>query len=347
MTDVVEALSRDRNVPAERRAEVFRAAQQVCAEELRLARTGFAPASLSELVDRAVTLLPADLGGQRHPVRGWEEDAPFPEEPAESFEPLASPGDPFESLSAAAAGEEPFAIPSRSAPAEEPPAPAEEPEEETPEESEEPEEIEFARVDGAPKSSSGKLATVLLLIAIGGGVWFFARTRRAAPPPPAPTDASPAPEGVPVFPAETASPTPVPATSELSKPSSPAPPATAPPRATAAPTPEIPESRGSSMIAPEWAGHPPAWMIHFSSYQRKENADRDAARLEKLLRRPLRVVSVNLGAQGPWYRVMLGDFDSREEAQRERDALVANGTPGVGLVYRVEAPPSARVAPAR
>jgi hypothetical protein len=97
------------------------------------------------------------------------------------------------------------------------------------------------------------------------------------------------------------------------------------------------------MISPDWAGHPAAFMIHFSSYQKKENADRDAVRLEKVLGRPLRVIGVNLGASGYWYRVMLGEFPSRQEADAAREELVAKGTPGIGLIYRVSAFPADRV----
>jgi hypothetical protein len=99
------------------------------------------------------------------------------------------------------------------------------------------------------------------------------------------------------------------------------------------------------MVSLDWHGAP-VWMIHFSSYQRKENAERDAARLAKILPGPLHVVGVNLGPHGPWYRVMLGEYGSREEAQSARDALSAKGTPGLGFVYRVEGLPPSRVEPA-
>jgi cell division protein FtsN len=178
------------------------------------------------------------------------------------------------------------------------------------------------------------MVTILLLAAIAGGVWFFVRTKKApAPAPPAADDtgsAAPAPSV-----ARSTGPA-VPPTS-----SAPAPPATGAPSVPAVAS--IPESRGSSIVTPDWTGRSPVWMIHFSSYQRKENADRDAARLAKLLGRPLRVVEVNLGAPGIWYRVMLGEYGSRDEAQAERDALAAKGTPGVGLVYRVEGLPPSRV----
>jgi hypothetical protein len=97
------------------------------------------------------------------------------------------------------------------------------------------------------------------------------------------------------------------------------------------------------MLSPDWTGAP-TWMVHFSSFQKKENAERDAARLAKVLGRPFHVVAVNLGAApGVWFRVMLGDYGTREEAQTERDALSAKGTPGIGLVYRVEGLPRSRV----
>lgn len=342
VTEVVDAVAATREVPPERRAELFRAAQQVCAEELRLARTGFAPASLAELAERAVRLLPPDLGGDRIPVRGWFEEAPFPEEiPVEA--PASMPDDVFD-----LEGESPLrgAVPPEDAAEEEDvPAGAAPNLEEEPEEEAE-EEIAFATVDRpGPPARGGKLATILVLAAIAGGVWFFARTKKAPAPAPAPAEAEAPAAPAPAPPSPPPARTPVPA-GKLSP--TPAPPASA--AEPAAPNaPAIPESRGSSIVSPDWAGHPPVWMIHFSSYQKKENADRDAARLGKLLGRPLRILQVNLGAQGLWYRVLLGDYASREEAQAGRDALAATGTPGIGLVYRVEGAPPARgeAAPAR
>ncbi|HET7451191.1 MAG TPA: SPOR domain-containing protein, partial [Thermoanaerobaculia bacterium] len=200
-------------------------------------------------------------------------------------------------------------------------------------------EIEFATVDRpGPPARGGRLVTVLVLAAIAGGVWFFARTKKAPTPSPGPADtaesAAPAPAapgpGSIEQPAAASAPAPRSPTASPAPPAAPAPPA-------------IPESRGSSIVTPDWTGRSPVWMIHFSSYQRKENADRDAARLAKLLGRPLRVVEVNLGAQGVWYRVMLGEYPSRESAQSERDALAGKGTPGIGFVYRVEGLPPSRV----
>ncbi len=89
------------------------------------------------------------------------------------------------------------------------------------------------------------------------------------------------------------------------------------------------------MISPDWTGQAPAFMIHFSSYQKRENAERDRARLSKELGRPFRIIEVNLGREGSWFRVMLGEFASRDEALAFRQQLADKGTPGMGLVYKV------------
>ncbi len=89
------------------------------------------------------------------------------------------------------------------------------------------------------------------------------------------------------------------------------------------------------MVSKDWEGRPPAYMIHFSSYQRRENAERDQSRLSKVVGRPFHIISVNLGREGFWYRVMLGDFSSRDEALAYRQQLVDRNTSGMGLVYKV------------
>jgi len=343
VTEVVEAIVRSLGIPPERRAEVFRAAQQVCGEELRLARTGFAPASLAELAERAVRLLPSDLGGDRVALGGWNEDAPFPEEPLDEIAGAPS-GGPF--------GDEPdvFGAPGESMTERRVPEPpgafAETPARGEPSDSEDddetPEEIEFATIDRS-EPRGGKLAVFLLLVAIGGGVWFFAKTRRVSPVPPSDV-AAPGSRAAAASPSEAMAPPRAAPLPVVGPPASAVPANAVPPPVPAAPA--IPESHGSTMLSPDWSGAP-TWMIHFSSFQKKENAERDAARLAKILERPVHVVAVNLGAApGVWFRVMLGDFGSREEAQTERDALSAKGTPGIGLVYRVEGLPPSGVEPA-
>jgi cell division protein FtsN len=215
--------------------------------------------------------------------------------------------------------------------------PLEPPEDAAEESPEEP--IAFATRDlTSPPSRGGRFSVFLLIVAIGGGIYFFARSKRipssATPGPTAPgpdvtaTVSSPF-EGTSSS-ALPGRPVPGPSTSEL--------PAEPSARATAAAPPPIPESHGSSMVSSDWTGPAAAYMIHFSSFQKRENAERDAARLGKLMGRPLHVIAVNLGKDGMWFRVMLGDFSSREEAQAFREGLAANGTAGMGLVYRVSAP---------
>jgi hypothetical protein len=335
--DLAEEVGRSRKIPPERRSELFHAARQVCAEELRMVRTGFAPAPLSELAARVVRLLPAEIGGDRYPGWSWDQDAPFPEEPLDDSVPAFSPDDPFGEVPAP-----PAAAAMSRVGAAEPEAGGlsdEEGEEEL-------EEISFVIRDDVPAPPrGGKLAAFLLFIAIAGGVYFFAQTRKAQPPasiPAVPTRGEEAsPLSPPAAPATVANAPAAPTVSAAVPPPASSPSITGPPAPPVAP--EVPESRGATMLSPDWAGHPAVFMIHFSSYQKKENADRDAARLAKVLGRPLHVIGVNLGPAGRWYRVMLGEFPSREEADAERAELAAKGTPGMGLIYWVSASPADRV----
>jgi cell division septation protein DedD len=285
--DLVDAMAHATGIPAQRKGELFDAAQQTCAEERRLVRTGFEPSPVSELVARAVRLLPADLGGDRFQARGWNEDAPFSQEPLETGNAAWSADDPFRI--------------GRSDP------------EETGESEPEPPEEPVAWAAPNPSSRSGRLSVLLLIAAIGGGIYLFTHGKRIAAP------TSPPFEG-------TASPA-------VPPPQRSAPPATAMLPA----SPAISGSHDSSRVSSDWADPSTAYMIHVSSFRKKENADRDAARLGKMTGRPLHVIQVNLGKDGIWYRVMLGDFSSGEEAQAYREELVGKGTPGLGQVYRVPA----------
>jgi len=337
VSDLVAAVARETGTAPDRRPEIVHAAQQVCAEELRMARTGFAPAPLSELTARVIRLLPADLGGNRYPGWSWDDDPPFPEEPLEAAPVLRySPGDPFGGEEDALAAEDAGFSTYPDAVMPEPEA-APEPAEEEPEP-----DVELAAAENRPSASGGKLAAFLLVAAIAGGVWFFARGKKAAPdgataPAPLETTRPETPRTGAETPAASAESAPR-RSSPPVPPASPTPAAESRPAAPAPPPPAIPESRGSSMISPDWAGRAPSYMIHFSSFQKKENADRDAAQRAKALGRSLRVVEVNLGAPGLWYRVMLGEFRTREEADAARAELAAKGTEGLGLVYRVSAP---------
>lgn len=103
---------------------------------------------------------------------------------------------------------------------------------------------------------------------------------------------------------------------------------------------EASQSRAGNMVSRDWAGRAPVYMVHFSSYKSRENANRDAERLAKKFERPAHVLLVDLGSEGVWYRVMVGDFASEEEAFSFRADLASRKTPDLGLVFRVAAPAS-------
>jgi len=111
--------------------------------------------------------------------------------------------------------------------------------------------------------------------------------------------------------------------------------ATAParPARTAAPAAGV-----AVMVSPDWAGRPPAYGIHFSSYQERPRAERDAAQIGSAHGRPAVVAEVDLGGRGRWYRVVLIGFADAAEARSYHDRLRARGTPGVGGVYFLVAP---------
>ena len=92
------------------------------------------------------------------------------------------------------------------------------------------------------------------------------------------------------------------------------------------------------MVSAEWAGRAPAYMLHFSSYKSRQNAERDAERLSKQFGKPAHVLEVSLGSEGVWYRVLVGEFPTAEEAFAFRAELSARRTPEVGLVFRVTGP---------
>jgi hypothetical protein len=305
-----------------------------------MVRTGFAPAPLDDLAARVVRLLSAEMGGERYPGWSWDQDAPFPDEPLDDSVPAFSPDDPFGGAFETAPPLARLAAASELEPDDR---------QEDEDEGEDEPEVTFAvREDVPAPPRGGKLTAFLLFIAIAGGVYFFSQTRRPAtpaaiPPGPIPESSPLSPSAAPPVNAPSAlpmAPTPALPTASGSTPVTASPSAPAVPSVGAgAPEPEsrVPESRGATMISPDWEGHPAAFMIHFSSYQKKENADRDAARLAKILGRPMHVIGVNLGPAGRWYRVMLGEFSSREEADAYRTDLAAKGTAGMGLVYRVSA----------
>jgi hypothetical protein len=61
----------------------------------------------------------------------------------------------------------------------------------------------------------------------------------------------------------------------------------------------------------------------------------EATRLAAVFRKPGHAVEVDLGAKGIWYRVVVGEFRTADEAKAFRAALAARDTPGMGHVYEM------------
>ncbi|MEO6323440.1 MAG: SPOR domain-containing protein [Thermoanaerobaculia bacterium] len=134
--------------------------------------------------------------------------------------------------------------------------------------------------------------------------------------------------------AKMAQPTSVPALVVATRPS----PAPAQPVASAAPSPSKASSRAGALASSDWAGKAPVYVVHFTSYKDRQNAEKDAARLAKEFGKTGHAVAVDLGSKGLWYRAVLGDFDSFEEAQNFRSELASKKTPSLGLVYHLISP---------
>jgi DedD protein len=152
--------------------------------------------------------------------------------------------------------------------------------------------------------------------------------------PPAPAlPAEPASTAAPL-PAPTAGPAPTPSRPPVSK-AAPRKQASAkPPSAKPAATP--PKSRAvAAFTTKDWAGRPAVYILHFSSHQDRSAAASEAARLGATFGKPAHAVEVDLGAKGVWYRVVVGEFRTADEARAFRAALAAKKTPGMGFVYEM------------
>ena len=106
------------------------------------------------------------------------------------------------------------------------------------------------------------------------------------------------------------------------------------PVATVPPAP-VRQSRDGLVVTRDRAGRPEVFSIHFTSYRDRAAAERDLKRVEALAGREGFVAEVDLGEKGIWFRVMVGEFASAEEAKAVRAELAAKGTRDMGWVYRV------------
>ena len=341
-------------------AGLYRVSREVVTEELARVKQGLEAAPLEELVARAEerfrALRPeAEIPKQpglftQAPPSG---PPPLPDRPPTSAEPVLtvpheSPEEPFAAATSAdlgwdrSSGEVSAAmvVPVESARAEpagdlsETPAMGaadvemgEAPEESVPKAGE-PREPQ----DAAAWRSLWILAIAAVVVVAAGLFWLVARllsspsmagrgagaTKVELPAPPVlPPAGSPAAE-----PAPTPVPQPVTRPAFAATPAKPAPPAT-------------PPGRVASFVTRDWTGRPPVFIVHFASHQDRAAAASDAAKLGSTFGKPARAVEVDLGAKGVWYRVVVGEFPTAEEARTFRAVLAAKKTPGMGFVYEM------------
>jgi cell division protein FtsN len=85
----------------------------------------------------------------------------------------------------------------------------------------------------------------------------------------------------------------------------------------------------------DWAGRAAVYILHFSSHQDRAAAASEAARLRAMFGKPTHAVEVDLGSKGIWYRVVVGEFRTADEARAFRAELAAKKTPGMGFVYEM------------
>lgn len=94
-------------------------------------------------------------------------------------------------------------------------------------------------------------------------------------------------------------------------------------------------SRDGLIVTKDRAGQAQVFSVHFTSYKDRASAERDLKRVQGLAGREGYVAEVELGEKGVWYRVMVGTFETAEQAKAVREELAAKGTRDLGWVYRV------------
>jgi hypothetical protein len=325
VSEVLDELLGEYGSETARRSVLFQAALQVCAEESRRVKQGEPPAPLEVLVERARAILDAPQAGAS------EEPAPAP--PSIEVPAIEMPSPP---------------------PLEEPaePPPAEVPLESMGD--------LFVDEEFGERGAGTRrrlplfmILAVIVLLAVAGGTFYVYLNSEAAG---GKGDASRIVESYPApsaTPAEASQPADEPSQAAAVVPTANAPvpttpPAPAPEAARDLPVPVEPQipaspehaaiSQGAAiMVSPDWEGRPPIFVVHFSSFRERGKAQRDAVAIGKRYGRPAYVARVTLSS-GVWYRVVLGDFASAEDARAFHDALVARNAPDVGGVYRITGP---------
>jgi len=95
------------------------------------------------------------------------------------------------------------------------------------------------------------------------------------------------------------------------------------------PTPE----RVALLATPDWTGEP-VYVIQFASSKDRPSARRYAAEVAKETGLPAREVAVDLGEKGTWYRTVVGEFRTAEEALGVRALFLAEKR-NIGFVFRM------------
>jgi hypothetical protein len=322
-------------------AALYRVSREVVTEELARVKQGLEAALLEELVARAeerFLALRPEVEIPKQPELFPPAPPPLPDQPPAPVEPVLlvpyeSREEPFAAATSAdlgwdrSSGEVPAAVvvPVERAPAEpagdgsESPATSaaevgmgEAPEESRPEAGE--------QKDAAARRSLWILAIAAVVVVAAGLFWVVARL--LSPPSVAGRGAPTTKIELPTLPVLPPASTPV---------AAPAPTPVPAPVTRPAPSP----GRVASFVTRDWAGRPPVFIVHFASHQDRATAASDAAKLASAFGKPARAVEVDLGAKGIWYRVVVGEFPTAEEARAFRTALAAKKTPGMGFVYEM------------
>jgi hypothetical protein len=192
---------------------------------------------------------------------------------------------------------------------------------------------------------TGWIVAVAVVLAVAAGLVWAVRTflsggvvRKVEAPAPAPApkkqvEAAPAPAPVPA-PAASAAPAP---TKAAPVPKVTPVPKAAPGKAASAPVPgaPVPKGKAAPLLTPDWSGKSVVYVVHFSSHRDRPSAEKEAKRLATQLGKPGRAVEVDLGDKGVWFRVVIGEFATVEEARAYRADLEAKKTPGLGFAYEM------------